>query len=164
MLPDVRADMIQRQEEETNRFSQSSEAVQWKFQRWKSHSNREVKEVTSGINIYWESITALLGVEATAVKWRGQKSGETLLEREEKKKWQGRLGGTGGKENGEHFEAASERWKCGDSAKAWVGHSSWEFGLWVICKLQGASPRVVGVQGDNAENQKARRQGLALVL
>lgn len=35
-----------------------------------------------------------------------------------KKKWQGRLGGTGGRENGEHFEAASERWKCGDSAKA----------------------------------------------
>ena len=79
--------MIQRQEEETNRFSQSSEAVQWKFQRWKSHSNREVKEVTSGINIYWESITALLGVEATAVKWRGQK------------KW-GNVAGTRGKKSG----------------------------------------------------------------
>lgn len=111
MLPDIRADMTQRMEEEANRFSQSSEAVQWTFQRWKSHSNREVKEATSGINIYWESITALLGVEATAVKW------------------QARLGGTGGRENGEHFEAASERCKCGDPAKA----SEWDTpaGSWV---------------------------------
>lgn len=76
--------------------------------------------MTSGINIYLESITPLLGVEATTEE--DKKVGKRCWYKGEKKKWQGRLGGTGGREN-EHFEAASERWKCGDPAKASEWHT-----------------------------------------
>lgn len=95
MLPNVRADMIQGQEEETA----GSHKVQKQFNGNSKDENltqsREVKEVTSGINIYLESITPLLGVEATTEE--DKKVGKRCWYKGGKKKVAGEVGRDGWK-------------------------------------------------------------------